>query len=931
MSRGRLTTAIAAVSLCAAALASISAGLPAATSLPPGPPAVAVRLVRDINRLPADANPRNFFNLGSETYFSATSPRIGQELWKTDGTEAGTKLVRDINPGPGGSSPEQFTHVNSEIFFAATDGSAAHEIWKTNGTRVGTKLVKVISVADSGREPYLWLGLGRRLIFAVGPPHLSGSRPASLWVSDGTARGTHPLDNITAATCSPGLEGFFGDTLLPFCVARDHGALLFENAGDGRLWRTDGTARGTYEVSTVPMAGAENGASNLAVLNGGVYFLGRQSSRYGLYRTDGLPGNSTLIKSVSNAKHWFPAVLAMNGHILFFDLDNQNYFKPHNPKPSTVLWKSDGTTKGTVEVRHISGDIDADGTLVPASPRHPLLLFFGISTRKYGDELWVSDGTSAGTHLVRDITPHGNSNPNWLTPLKIGGESDLLFDVLSDDGKYDGLWRTDGTKQGTRHVVHLLVLDLAAAPSPGGQVVLFEGQELGNAHYHGVQLWESNGTKSATRILKVIDPETQDGVYGTPGAMLNTKTFIFSGDDGMQAQQPWRTDGTSAGTMVLDPIDANDADSEQYDYVRAGKLVFFLGCYYLEGLGGGTSNYEVFSTDGTLAGTSVVSNFVSPCQFNYQRPENLVAVGNEVFFSGNNGTHGYELWKTDGEAASMVKDINPSGDSHPSTLTDVGGKLYFVADDGVHGAELWRSDGTEPGTVMVRDINPGPAGSSINAIGHLGSELYFGANDGRHGTELWKSDGTAAGTTMLKDVNPGPASSNPQDFTSFAGRIYFEATGRQGAELWSSDRTAVGTRVVDDIHPGPLGSNPSNLTVAAGRLFFTAEDGVHGDELWSTVGSRVTTRMVRDINPGAASSSPSLLTRWNGALWLIADDGIHGQELWTSDGTRKGTRLARDIFPGKLGSGIGWMVPADRRLYFSADDGVHGLELWSAS
>ena len=44
-----------------------------------------------------------------------------------------------------------------------------------------------------------------------------------------------------------------------------------------------------------------------------------------------------------------------------------------------------------------------------------------------------------------------------------------------------------------------------------------------------------------------------------------------------------------------------------------------------------------------------------------------------------------------------------------SDLGDVGGTLFFTADDGIHGRELWTSDGTEEGTVLVKDIDPGPA------------------------------------------------------------------------------------------------------------------------------------------------------------------------------------------------------------------------------
>src|SRR3954462_10165375 len=80
--------------------------------------------------------------------------------------------------------------------------------------------------------------------------------------------------------------------------------------------------------------------------------------------------------------------------------------------------------------------------------------------------------------------------------------------------------------------------------------------------------------------------------------------------------------------------------------------------------------------------------------------------------------------------ATLLRDINPAGDAEASAAPlVVGGTAYLAANDGVHGRELWKTDGTEAGTVLVKDVQPGPESSNVYTIVAAGGIVYFIADD----------------------------------------------------------------------------------------------------------------------------------------------------------------------------------------------------------
>jgi ELWxxDGT repeat protein len=471
-----------------------------------------------------------------KTLFFATG---GDELWRTDGTLAGTALVKDLAPtsqvGENVLSLSAFTAVNGTLFFTFDDPDTTDaELWKSDGTDAGTVLVKDFGPGQANAPSYL-TAVNDTLFFLTG-------RVNQLWKSDGTPDGTTLVKQISTG---------YDYMNIPE-VAAANGRFFFSTRLDGygaQLWTSDGTEAGTFVLATdtdrsgygLPYMGS------LTAFQGELFYV---TSDYGrgptLWKSDGTLAGTVLVTDFhqpDNIAAWAGNLTDANG-TLYFLYDNFS-------TRIGSLWKSDGTADGTVPVKFM--DLQSGGW-------HPHLtgvgssVFFGSSTNA-GDGLWTSDGTEAGTTLLATFPDYHGSL------VQAGAAANGLFYFGADDNVFGPtLWQSDGTAAGTVMVPSTSPGDRIGVPGRptalGDKLLFFADSASGwhpsappvvtpdtafyigfGIHTTGLKLWSvtaDNQPPDAPADLAVLDPKPIDDsvpnegpIFSSPGPIVSYPIYIY--------------------------------------------------------------------------------------------------------------------------------------------------------------------------------------------------------------------------------------------------------------------------------------------------------------------------------------------------------------------------------------------------------------------
>ncbi|NTX35511.1 MULTISPECIES: hypothetical protein [unclassified Myxococcus] len=401
----------------------------------------------------------------------------------------GARRVKVVVP-PGTPQSPTFTpmptgirDVQGTAYFSVNlrDGSAT--LWKSQGTEASTAPVKAFSATSPGRNISSLSSLDSRFLFQVYTEEY-GREP---WITDGTEAGTQVLKDLTPGSAGSALSQFasYGTFVTFFRTwqVMDPPRLQVE------LWRTDGSAEGTTQLVNLGVLSTLS-PSYVRTSSAHLFFLSSPEHGTALWRTNGTSGGTVFVKRLdANVVPVVDVGITEDGSTGLFTLrDGVN----------TEVWKSDGTASGTVRLESFGREMRMLGSL----GAHVYLTNADPVTQRMGLYRVAQAGGGKATVTVLE-NPYADQEaafPSLQSFTRSGGK--LYFAVaISTPGpayRVVKLWVTDGTATQTRSMPGSLSVSdefsSSVHPIDGGGVI-FAGADSAGSYTNP---WVSYGTNATT-------------------------------------------------------------------------------------------------------------------------------------------------------------------------------------------------------------------------------------------------------------------------------------------------------------------------------------------------------------------------------------------------------------------------------------------------
>ncbi|MDC8016034.1 hypothetical protein [Tahibacter soli] len=410
----------------------------------------------------------------------------------------------------------------------------------------------------------------------------AGTDDEEVWISDGTDAGTHPLHALWPDTANG-----FGPLAASARSVAVGDVLVYNTAFDdarNTLWRTDGTAQGTWPLPSAALGGAI--PYSIAANGGSIVVKARDAAGLThLYRTDaqlsGATSAGTTYSSTSEfVTHGDVTLFDCGGSLATmtlcaltpqavapFEIGGVSIANPSQPDDNVAaigdvggaailflpyaneIWRSDGTAPGTFRLS--SGDTVATSATHAASIVHKGKLYFAGCRAPDGCSLYATDGTIAGTAPVVPLDPSGIFDARFE---RFGD----AFVFGTSSGWFGGVWRSDGTIAGTERI-QLERIERIALSIVGDRI------HFKTCCYPPAGFYVSDGTQAGTHAVSSQHP-----------GLTTTDTRLFASVD--DAATIFGC-STSTGSMIcaMDREGTDIAPIAALGQTARGASIEFLG------------------------------------------------------------------------------------------------------------------------------------------------------------------------------------------------------------------------------------------------------------------------------------------------------------------------------------------------------------------
>jgi ELWxxDGT repeat protein len=648
---------------------------------------------------------------GDRFYFA---PQNGQ-LWSTDGSPEGTHSFTGFGVESFSLLADQLGSVGSTTLIPLP-GYYWGGLLGADETR---HELSVILPVCSGKYPCLGISMSAVTI--------AGNRAfeevdGHLVRTDGTAKGT--TVDFDLGWVDPASFGVLDGRL----------ALGATGKGVSQLWETDGTPRGTKELSDGSRDRPFRVEGPPISYNGAVFVAAdRKPVGQQLWRTAG--GRATPVTDLRHlASGIYPyQARSVNDHTLLQGAEARGWFS--------------AAADGSVEaLGDYSEDIcwdDLGPCPTPVTAVGKRLLF----ARADPLELWSTDGTGAGTVPVK-APSSGILDPTALGWLGDHGDRDERALVLTEGG---GLWITNGARSGGTRLITRLPVDPdhperflpVGPPVPFGSSSFLFRQALADdgSGAATLEVWRTDGTADGTLRL-ASTPFFGYSPFLSPVVIAGRLFFRFGGT-------LWTSDGSATGTH---PLEAQ-LPGGTFALVAGSRTLYALAGYLDEGpltlwaIDPSTLAASLLGRFADVGGTSIGMSFGS-------------VVDDTLFFDVFNPGGVHRLWLTEGTAATTRQLTGPLAGLTGDFFT-AGERRYFTGCEAEHGCELWSTDRLGENNQLIVDLWPGSRSSDPEILAVDDKTLLFAATEPTTGRELWKLDLAALPQSASQSATQGAGSTPP--------------------------------------------------------------------------------------------------------------------------------------------------------------------------